>query len=222
MSLPISEKFILGFLHPQLVDSAFLDSVTGMLLMKDHNCAGIISQESGVALAWSRNEATTKFMQTGVEWFLSVDSDMAFPCNLFELLRHHAQDKTIVAAPYFTFDRHDRSLKPTMFDMNMQPIEDWKLAEVIPARGAGMGAMLINRRVFEVTPYPWFTLAADGSYLEDIGFLMNAERVGVKLLIDTSVQVAHAKGIFITQHDWKIFKENEKTSCAKIESVAKL
>ena len=73
---------------------------------------------------------------------------------------------------------------------------------------SGMGWMLIKSGVIEKLDYPWFKsdtetfLGADGQTIidissEDVSFCRALDKVGVPVMLDTSIRVGHIKPVLI-------------------------
>lgn len=205
----MSERFAVCAMHGTMVDSAFMDSLVQLITRKhEHGAlAGVLLQETGVGICEGRNLLAAKFMQTGIEWMLMLDSDMAFQPNLFDRLIQHATKDTVVTGIYFAWNRHTRDVRPTIYDSDLQVIKDWTLGKPFEIGGCGAGCMLIHRSVFEKIPQLWFTQAFDGSHLEDIGFCINASTAGIKIVCDPSIPLGHCKGFIVGQGDYLAYKE---------------
>jgi hypothetical protein len=134
------------------------------------------------------------------DYYLSVDADIAFTVD--DVRRLIARDKDIVGAAYLrrggtgeivagTCDADAGQICFLSDEVNGLRKVDW----------IGAGFTLIKRRVFEATPYPWYRETGinynrDGepSVLvvgEDIGFCLNAARVGFEVFCDCDCRVEH-------------------------------
>jgi hypothetical protein len=80
--------------------------------------------------------------------------------------------------------------------------------QYVPVSYTGMGWMLIKSGVIEKLDYPWFKsdtetfLGADGQTIvdissEDVSFCRALDKVGVPVMLDTSIRVGHLKPIVI-------------------------
>jgi hypothetical protein len=75
---------------------------------------------------------------------------------------------------------------------------------------AGLGCILIKRKVFETLPEPWFDLKAD-SYGSDIYFAKHAKDAGIELWVDPTVQCGQIDYYETTIDDWKWQMDNDPT-----------
>lgn len=70
------------------------------------------------------------------------------------------------------------------------PIMEWS-GNWIPADAIGMGFCLIERKVFEKMPYPWFKWGEDGKPSEDFHFCIEAKRYGFEARVLTDLKLSH-------------------------------
>lgn len=135
-------------------------------------------------VAHSRNSCADLFLQSSLEWMLTIDDDMIVPFGDAEWFRQHtgfsfaenfmelnaldrllSHGKTLVGALYFGRNKMHRG----MYNEAVQPIED-KYAHrgpydlIKPTRWVGTGCMLIHRTVFEDIEkrFPALARAQDG------------------------------------------------------------
>lgn len=217
----------IAYLHPGHVEGAFHDSLVHLLTSQRgrETIGAIISQETGIGICEGRNLLAAKFMQTGIEWMLMLDSDIAFLPDLIDRLIEIATDCAIATAIYFAWNRHTRDIRPTIYDADLKVLLDWSRDKAFEVGACGAGCMLIHRKVFEKIAQPWFQQAPDGNYLEDIGLCLNASKVGIKIMCDPTIALGHSKGFIVGQADWLAYKsmkagwEDVEKSADNIQSV---
>lgn len=198
-----SGQYCFGYAHPYSVDSVFHDSILSVMMNNSPSFGGIISVEAGIYLSWARNVIAERFMDSGLQYLLSVDADMDFKPDLFEALVRHADENTIVGGLYYSFNRRNRQTSALMLGADLKPIDDWEKGSVIEVGAMGTGCMLLPRTVFEKVPKPWFHYREDkeSHYGEDYSWCIKAREHGVRCVVDTSVNPLHAKGILIGEGD---------------------
>lgn len=199
----IEEKFIIAHLHGGAVDGQFYGCV--LREMNDPACAGVIPRENGVNLCLGRNLLAQEFLaQTDAQWMLLLDSDICWTqdVRLFAALRPIASETTISVAPYFSFNRGSREVKPTIFDWDLNPMTEIT-AEPFPVYAAGTGCMLIHRKILEKV---WFVQHEDGRYLEDIGFCLEVQKAGFRIMCDARIRLGHTKQITIWPEDYIAYR----------------
>lgn len=197
-------RYVIGYCHAYTVDSIFHDSMLGLAMMHPQDFAGVISTESATYLAWARNLIAGRFLdETKAEYLLFIDTDQSFKPNLFEALVRHADENTIVGARYFGFNRRNRAVSPMFNDMDMKPWDNHHDNALLEVGAMGTGCMLIHREILKTVPPPWFHYREDGLTImgEDFAFCVKAREHGVRLLVDTSITLPHAKGILIDEND---------------------
>jgi hypothetical protein len=140
----------------------------------------------GSRISVSRNHLMGAAQKIGATYALFLDTDMVFPLDVMRRLLAH--DKDIVGALY-------ASRRPPF-----QPIGvPWDDA---PATGhlrrmkmLPTGCLLINMRVFEKLPKPWFSEQITGDQIagEDVYFCAQATTAGFEIWQDVSLsrEVGH-------------------------------
>lgn len=150
----------------------------------------------------ARNYIVEQAIKANAEYLLFLDDDTMPPPNIFIKLLQHRKD--IVSGLYCT---KTNPSYPLMFE---EPgagcFDKWKLGDLVKVWGCGMGATLINMRVFtegKITK-PFFkterlVACKDPQTLEwhyrsgteDLYFLDKAMDAGYETFVDTSVQCYH-------------------------------
>lgn len=134
----------------------------------------------------------------GYDYFLMVDSDMGFGAeDVLRLLRHR---KPVIAAPVMghsstavyqcgSFDPGlpgNIGVKSPVTERGVKRV-DW----------TGAAFLLISREALERMEYPWFRLPmiskgdSQTQAGEDVGFCLEAAKVGIELFVDFDVRVHH-------------------------------
>lgn len=148
------------------------------------------------------------------DYIMWIDSDQIFNPQQFQKLLDH--DKDIVAGmyrmengtqyavckewdeKYFKKNGHFEFLTPN--DVETSELDKNGLLEV---SYVGMGFMLVKNGVFESMKYPWFKPImqkigkAEDFTMEDVTFCLNAQKLGFKVYVDTSIIVGHEKKLIL-------------------------
>jgi len=167
-----------------------------------------------------RNKTITKFLDSGFEWYYTMDSDNP---PLGNPLEHIDKDYDILAFPtpiwYSEIMSRQRGEPPIVwncFDW-CEDSSGWR--EHQPQSGiqqigaAGSGSMLINRRVLEkvrpafVRRYNEFGEVTQGS---DLLFCKRATDIGFKVYADYNNPCSHYKEVDLT-HVYKAMKSRDVT-----------
>jgi len=116
--------------------------------------------------------------------------------------RLYARQAPIIAAPYWSKQQPPHSL--ILLDGKLAGWEDFKYGELVECMATGMGATLIETRLFEEIEPPWFKTVHGldmndiqdiapncGRMTEDVYFCKKAAAKGYKVLCDTAVPAIH-------------------------------
>jgi len=153
-----------------------------------------IFTSAGQPIDSARNSIVDMFLNTNSEYLFFLDTDVIVPEDTIIKLMNHNLD--IVSALYFT---RTPPIEPCCWkdDLNSiyraKPIK-FEIGQLIEAEIIGMGACLINRRVFENIdkPYYLWTLGKeDNGVSEDFYFCRKAREKGFKIFCDTSIIGKH-------------------------------
>lgn len=148
----------------------------------------------GTYLPRARAALVAHAMERSVTHILWLDADMRFPKDtLFRLMRH---EKPIVAANYAC---RQSPIIPTVVMEDGSPL--WESGgDLIEARHAGMGCMLVDMTVFRAMPKPYFAVGyapKDDEYAgEDVYFCEKARGINFAIWIDgaLSEEIKHLGG----------------------------
>lgn len=140
----------------------------------------------GVYLPNLRQHAVTTAQQTGASHILFIDSDMRFPADTLDWLL--AADVDIIGANY---------VQRTMPEWWTARLDGQSLSSVGRSGrqrvdSLGFGAVLINLRVFDLLPRPWFAMPYEGQQHlgEDVYFCRLAHASGLDVWIDHDLSQA--------------------------------
>lgn len=162
-----SEKVVVAFLHPGIVEGSFMESMIN-LLMYDVSLhkrivhgGGWLGIQAGANLAGPRNGIVKQFLNFGAaEWLLMVDSDMTFSPDTLERLLEHADPEAapIVGALCFGFDDKGE-VQPTLYTLageaedaehlSVLRYHEWPPDSMFQVTATGTGCLLMHRSVFE-------------------------------------------------------------------------
>ena len=165
----------------------------------------------GSQLPLQRNEAIR--MMDG-EWLLFIDDDMVFEAEAVgSLVASYHELKAQISEPIIVGGlcvRRYPPYQPTLFrarDMTEGPfnfIEDWQGMDYVEVDATGAAFYLIEPDVFSAImggPFPSLMIRAGlhpwpfyewtGTMGEDLRFCLNARRAGVRIFVDTRIQIGH-------------------------------
>lgn len=154
---------------------------------------------------WGRVNCVRKAQQAGCDRLLFVDTDMEFESHALSQLLSH--DKPIIGVNYFTRDQ-TKSVSTIKLKGNQGPTGETRRgsvndlpSEVFEVFAVGTGFMLIDMKVFEKTPQPWFRNTYDGEtgdfrYGDDVWFCKQAIAAGFSVWCDPTLIIGH-RGSFL-------------------------
>ena len=150
----------------------------------------------------ARNHIVESAINANVEYLFFLDDDVLPPPNIFvKMLSYH---KDIVSALYCT---KSKPAYPLVFtESGAGCYTDWELGEIVKVWGCGLGATLIDMKVFteDKIEKPYFKstkleAVKDPQTLEwfyktgteDLYFYDKVEKAGYDVYVDTSIQCMH-------------------------------
>lgn len=135
---------------------------------------------------------------------LFVDTDQEFPpYTIHQLVQHRlplvAANISTRALPAGTNSRYSGTVDDVVTSLGVSGLEEvWSV---------GTGLMLLERKVFEAIPQPWFMpgwVPEANDYVgEDVMFVQKVRKAGIKLMVDhdLSVQIGHWGNYRYTHYD---------------------
>jgi hypothetical protein len=132
-----------------------------------------------------------------IEWFMFIDSDMLFPETIVDTLAAHKRD--IVGCTYRT-RQPPHNFTSVGFDGVFSTGKETGVREVLQVPS---GMMLVRRKVFEHSPFPWFSNTYGTNNREfvgnDVNFCRQSRVMGFKIFCDffTSRSISHFGGCAI-------------------------
>ena len=194
-------KVFLGYVHPGMVHSAFMQSVLRLLHEPTHTVV-VAGNGSGPLICRARNELLEAFLASDAEAFLSVDTDISFdPGTLDQLV---GADQPIVGAHYKGIN--SAGTFPVALLRNSQGLYDKATYKALRGRkglkkvdAVGMGFTLIRREVVQALGvgvlWPFAEILSDkGQALgEDATFCLRAKEKGFDAHLLLDAHVGHHK-----------------------------
>ena len=151
----------------------------------------------------ARNISVANFLESGAQWFLSLDNDAVPPPNFLDFISAAVRDGKTLAVPQFHSNNLPQVLRhrPVLVwrrEKDAQESDGW-----VELTGAGGHCILAHRRVLQSIQPPWFAteLSADGRELvcaEDFYFFYKARAAGFPLYGNTRFSVGHYKSVDIS------------------------
>ena len=203
MAIPADTKIAIGL--PRGADTMYhYETIESMFMMFGQSpCQYKMISVSKVHHV-ARNTIVEHFLDTDMDYLLFIDSDMIWEPDSVELAYNLIQQEQvdIVTGIYFTKGApHLPVIKKLDIDAGCYNIfVEWG-NQPFEVDGAGLGFMLISRKVLEAMKQPLFTW--DGGFSEDLNFCLKAKKDhGFKIWADPLVKLGHVGSKVFTSADW--------------------
>jgi hypothetical protein len=155
---------------------------------------------------FARNEVVKEFLQTDCDilWFL--DSDIAPPTHVLDLVTKHGEHWELAGAPYPVFMTPDGYKGPQVVMCVYNQGAKGLHAAAVPTKGTAFvdglatGCIFIKRGVIEQLQEPYFEFKYDPKSRiitegEDLGFCRKVNDLGYKFFTDYSMVCKHYKQV---------------------------
>lgn len=159
----------------------------------------------------AREEAAEMAVREEMDYLFFIDDDMICPDDLFLKLYRHHRIADIVCPLAFT---RNFPHKPVLYQCikGWDPIHqsdyfinnvmmNYPKDKLVRADACGFGAALINTWVLKKMPKPYFMSSCGTG--EDILFCYNADKVGARIYMDTSVKLGHVGNPIIVTEEYR-------------------
>lgn len=172
-----------------------------------------VKRVPGNQIPWQRNYIVQS-MRADDTFLLFVDADCIPPPGALAQLLRHAVGVVggLIIERVAPFDVCAvRSLEPyARYRIADFPYEDRALRPVV---SVGTGFMLIQRRVLDRLPPPWFRcgqiLGGEDLLAEDLDFCLKAAQVGFPVYLDPAVRVGHETKVTLYPGDAEVAAQFE-------------
>lgn len=174
-------------------------------------------------IAAARNSIVRQALLEGCTHLLMCDTDQVYPADTLSRLIAH--DKDVVGV------RVHRRWPP--FDVilyrgevgkyNHVPDEECFSGDLVEVDATGTGCLLFKMDVFDRIAEPWFKMEIrdDNPVGEDIYFCDKARKAGVRIFVDTSIEVGHLTTHTVGRGNYELFKRANKFQWAEHGESAK-
>ena len=148
-------------------------------------------------LPWhvGRNMIVRDALQLGASYLMFLDTDVFPPAHAFPQLYYWRLP--IVSGLYWSKRGYPAMWRAVPGSKEVRPITEYSHNVLVQADYVGMGVCLIDMRVFQFIPEPWFDWTLDrpdiplSGFSEDFFFCDNARRAGFPVYVDVNVQCLH-------------------------------
>lgn len=162
------------------------------------------------SIADARNSLVEQAREMGCTHLLMCDTDQKYPPDTLTKLLEHEVDVCGVRV-HRRWPPFDVILyKGEMGRYKHVRDETCFCGDLVEVDATGAGCLLFDMAVFDRLPAPWFKLGfhTDGKpYGEDIYFCNEARKAGVRIFVDTSIEVAHLTVHEVGRGTYELFKK---------------
>lgn len=145
------------------------------------------------SLADARNSLIEQAQMEGAKYLLMLDTDQVYPDDaLVKLLSHKVDICGVrVHRRWMPFD--PIFLRGEIGNYKNVSDEEAYSGDLIEIDATGTGCLLFDMKVFDKVEYPWFAFEKrEGKPVgEDIYFCSKARKAGLRIFVDTSIEVGH-------------------------------
>lgn len=144
-------------------------------------------------LAEARNSLVVQALHEGASHLLMLDTDQVYPHNTLTKLLSHEVDVAGVLVHKRWAPFNPVMLRGTLGKYTVVDESEMYSGDLVEVDATGTGCLLFDMRVFDKVKYPWFKFDVVGGRPvgEDIYFCSKARHSGVRIFVDTSIEVGH-------------------------------
>jgi hypothetical protein len=201
---------VVGWVDGGVTRGEWAESITKLVAYEtaQNRLVSPLRIRSGPQMEEGRNLLITKFLDTGAEWLLSVDTDMVFDHDSAERLLATADETGVrlVGGLCFGINKEFGQF-PTMYRTidGMPHVLFNELEGIVSVDATGAAFTLTHRSLFvdhkREGPHPWFhrrhvpatDTHPEGILGEDLSWCWHLRSEGVDIVVDTSVEVGQIK-----------------------------
>jgi len=130
---------------------------------------------------------------TGAKYLLMLDTDQVYPVDTLTKLLSHKVDVCGVRVHRRWMPFDPIFLRGEIGKYESVSEEEAYSGDLIEIDATGTGCLLFDMKVFDKIEKPWFAFdQVDGKPIgEDIYFCSKARKAGLRIFVDTSIEVGH-------------------------------
>jgi hypothetical protein len=139
------------------------------------------------AIGPARDDVVIRAQMAKTRYLFFLDDDVLVPFDVLPTLLETMQRLPQARVVAGIYNRRRWPIHPTVWDEKGQPIERWISQSQFLCGAIGTGCMLIDMRVFQQIPFPWFDPSPD----EDIAFCCKVRAMGFQVVADSRILCPH-------------------------------
>ena len=165
------------------------------------------------SIADARNSLVAQALQDGASYLMMADTDQVYPQDALTKLLSHKVDICGVKVHSRWFPYAPVFYRGSVGKYQFIPNEEMYSGKLVEIDATGTGCLLINMEIFDRLEPPWFKFDMNkGNPVgEDIYFCHKAREAGIKIYVDTSIEVGHLATMEINETLHKLCQKMAKT-----------
>lgn len=158
------------------------------------------------SIADARNSLVEQAQMEGARYLLMLDTDQVYPPETLTKLLSHKVDVCGVRVHRRWMPFDPIFLRGDIGSYKSVSEEEMYSGDLIDVDATGTGCLLFDMTVFDKVDYPWFKLDIQDNKPvgEDIYFCSKARKAGVRICVDTAIEVGHLTTIEVNRWLHKI------------------
>lgn len=155
-----------------------------------------ICGQIGLPFHVARNQLVRDAKQFGARFIWFIDTDVIPPVDAYARLK--SLNLPIVSAFSYSKKGHPALWKSALDGTAYTPMKQDPGDKLMEIDAIPMGCCLIDMRVFDVIPEPWFDWTIEnagedvpGHFSEDFEFCRKAQRYGFRIFVHTGIRCKH-------------------------------
>ena len=216
------EKVLIGWCDNGTVESRFMDGILSLYMAKQRGELNLelnATHTIGNQIFLQRQQMIEGWEESGLDWFLSVDSDVVITPDQIKTLFSIANPETapVVCGVYFVSPNPNDPLMtpfPCIFKGvgdAYQPIHPLPINQVVTVDAAGMGLVLMHKSILPKlkAKYPdgilFDTALGENAKGEDLSFFKKLKDVGIPVKAHTGVIGKHMKKFCVDENYYSLW-----------------
>ena len=165
------------------------------------------------SIADARNSLVAQALHEGASYLMMADTDQVYPQDALTKLLSHKVDICGVRVHSRWFPYAPVFYRGTVGKYQFIPNEEMYSGKLVEIDATGTGCLLLNMEIFDRLEPPWFkfSMNREKPVGEDIYFCHKAREAGIKIYVDTSIEVGHLATVEINETLHKLCQKMAKT-----------
>ena len=203
----------LGIGLPLTDQKVFTNFFTSFILMEKPAYTLLLPRFPG-PIDHVRNDLVKQAIAEKCSHLLLMDTDQVYPADTVKKMCGHFKNGSGVQVVGGRIHRRYPPFDPILYAGSLGkythvPDEQCYSGELIEVDATGCGCIMYDMYVFEDTYKPWFKISIgdDGKTIgEDIAFCAKMRAAGIKIFVDTSIDIGHLSLMNVNRDTYELYK----------------